>query len=378
MPGTIASTLPEGVPRAARRVWLVLGLAMIGAASLLLWFGRGIGLNGDDLFFYARLANRGLGVDAYPNLRDQYLLAPHNNHLHLTVRLAYEGLFATAGTSYFWFRLVEVAGVVLSVGLFFELTRTRVRPWAALAPSLLLLVFGYAWEVLLGRRTWIVYALAAGLGAMLFLERRPALRGEIGACALLTLAVTTIELGLAFAAAVGVLLLAQRRFSALWVVGIPVALYLGWYLWARQFHQTAYHVTDPIDLLHSIALSSGAGDRIDSGGQSGARGQSAHSGDPSRPILSLVAGAALAWRIWRGPNRPTGAARARRLVLAPDRTRGQASRLLSLPFRRERGAAAARRRSAAWSAALVRHRGELLLGRRRGYPAQYRSAHERA
>jgi hypothetical protein len=97
VPGTIASTLPEGgSPRAARRAWLVLGLAMIGAASLLLWFGRGIGVNGDDLFFYARLTNRGLGVDAYPDLSAEYLLAPHNNHLHLTVRLAYEGLFATA------------------------------------------------------------------------------------------------------------------------------------------------------------------------------------------------------------------------------------------------------------------------------------------
>ena len=37
-----------------------------------------------------------------------------------------------------------------------------------------------------------------------------------------------------------------------------MALYIAWYVWARQFHQTAYHVTDPIDLLHSIALSSGA------------------------------------------------------------------------------------------------------------------------
>ena len=306
MPGTIASTLPEGgSPRAARRAWLVLGLAMIGAASLLLWFGRGIGLNGDDLFFYARLANRALGVDAYPNLSAEYLLAPHNNHLHLTVRLAYEGLFATAGTTYFWFRLVEVAGVVLSVGLFFELTRTRVGPWAALAPSLLLLVFGYAWEVLLWPANMgTVYALAAGLGALLFLERRPALRGEIGACALLTLAVATIELGLAFAAAVGVLLLAQRRFSALWVVGIPLALYLGWYLWARQFHQTAYHVTDPIDLLHSIALSSGAV----IGSILAVNPVPADSpltvGTRAWPILSLVTAAAFAWRIWRGPNRP--------------------------------------------------------------------------
>ena len=305
-PGTIASTVPEGGSlRAARRARLVLGLAMIGAAGLLLWFGRGIGLNGDDLFFYARLANRALGVDAYPNLSAEYLLAPHNNHLHLTVRLAYEGLFATAGTNYLWFRLVEVAGVVIAVGLFFELTRTRVGPWAALAPSLLLLVFGYAWEVLLWPANMgTVYALAAGLGALLLLERRPGLRGEIGACALLTLAVATIELGLAFAVALGVLLLAQRRFSALWVAGIPLALYIGWYLWSRQFHQTAYHVTDPIDLLHSIALSSGAV----IGSILAVNPVPADSpltvGTRAWPILSLLAAAALGWRIWRGPNHP--------------------------------------------------------------------------
>ena len=120
------------------------------------------------------------------------------------MRLAYEGLFATAGTNYFWFRLVEVIGVILCVGLFFELVRTRVGPWAALAPSVLLLIFGYAWEVLLWPANMgTLYALAGGLGALLLLERRPGLHGEIGACTLLTLSVATIELGLAFSAAVG-------------------------------------------------------------------------------------------------------------------------------------------------------------------------------
>ncbi len=65
-----------------------------------------------------------------------------------------------------------MVGVLLCVGLFFELAQVRIGPWAALAPAILLLFYGYAWETLL----WpfdlhTVYALAAGLGALLCLDR---------------------------------------------------------------------------------------------------------------------------------------------------------------------------------------------------------------
>jgi hypothetical protein len=284
---------------------LALLLAMVSSGVLVLWMGRGTSFSGDDLYYYARVVNRGLGVVQYHHLSLEYLLAPHNNHLQVTGKLIYEGLFATAGTNYFWYRLVEVGGVVLCVGLFFELARVRVGPWGALAPSILLLFYGYAWEALL----WpfdlhTLYALAAGLAALLCLDR-PGRWSDPAACLLLVASIATIELGLAFVAAVGVLLLCQRRFSRLWIVAIPAALYGGWYLWARQFHQTAYHVTNAAHLLRSIGEASGAvlGSLL-------ALNPVGHGTPPLTvgttgwPVLTVLLGAALLIGIWRGPNRP--------------------------------------------------------------------------
>ncbi len=78
---------------------LVLVAAMALSAALILWLGRGTGFTGDDLFYYARLVNRGIGVDHYHHLSLEYLLAPHNNHMQLVGKLIYEGLSATAGPS---------------------------------------------------------------------------------------------------------------------------------------------------------------------------------------------------------------------------------------------------------------------------------------
>ena len=108
-------------------------------------------------------------------------------------------LFELAGTSYFVFRAVEVAGFLICVGLFYALARRKTTPFIALAFSVSLLFLGYAQETLL----WpfdlhTVYALAFGLGALLALELRSDRRGDIAACALLILSVLTLEVGLAF------------------------------------------------------------------------------------------------------------------------------------------------------------------------------------
>jgi hypothetical protein len=284
---------------------LVLGGAMVLSAAVVLWLGRDTSFSEDDLFYYSRVVNRGIGVMQYHQLSLEYLLAPHNNHLQLVGKLIYEGLFATAGTNYFWFRLVEAVGVLLCVGLFFELARVRIGHWAALAPSILLLFYGYAWEALL----WpfdlhTLYALAAGLGALLCLERRGRL-AEPAACALLILSVSTIELGLAFVGAVVVLLLAARRPSRLWIPAIPAVLYVAWYVWARQFHQPAYRVSDPLDLLHTIGEAAGAVigallalNPVDSNGSVSTVGTTAW------PLLAGLLAAAIAIRLWRGRNTP--------------------------------------------------------------------------
>ena len=293
-------------PRALPAARIALLAAMAASALLLLRLGRGISFTEDDVYYYARLVNRGLEVVHYDHLSVGYLLAPHNEHLQLVGRLIYEGLLSTAGTHYGWFRLVAVGGVLLCIGLFFELARLRVGPWVALGASVLLLFGGYAWEVLL----WpfdlhTTCALAAGLGALLCLERSGR-RREAAACGLLVLSIGSIELGLAFVAAVAALLLTARRFRSLWIPAVPALLYGCWYVWSRQFHQFYFaHVTNPIDVARSIGEASGAviGSLLSLNPLTGT-GYPFVVGDAGWPVLSLLLLAALLLQIRRGPTRP--------------------------------------------------------------------------
>jgi CDP-diglyceride synthetase len=153
--------------------------------------------------------------------------------------------------------------VLISVGLFYVLARRRVGPLVALAPSILLLFLGYAWEPLI----WAfdmhtVYALVFGLGALLALERHDR-RGDIAACALLVASVSMIELGLAFVLGAAVSVLAQQdRRRRIWIVSVPVVLYAAWWVWARHFHQSAITFLNihlfPVDLVDSLAAIAGS------------------------------------------------------------------------------------------------------------------------
>ena len=167
--------------------WALLGLAMVASAVFVLVEGRGLSFNGDELYYYAHLTQQGYQPVEVRGL--EYLLAPHNGHFVLLGRLVYEFLFAVAGVHYFYFRLAEMLGVLVAVGLFFRLASRRVDPLVALAPCLVLLFFGYAYETLLWPfNLHTVYALAFGLAAILALERDDRL-GDALACALLVCSV---------------------------------------------------------------------------------------------------------------------------------------------------------------------------------------------
>ena len=136
------------------------------AAALMLWAGRQTSFFSDELQYLAR--GDELGNSGPFDLT--YLLQPFNGHLALVPKAIYELLYATAGTHYFWFRLLEVAAYLGCVSLFFALARPRVGSWAAVAGSVVLLFLGAGWEVML----WpfdlhTLIALAAGLGAVLVL-----------------------------------------------------------------------------------------------------------------------------------------------------------------------------------------------------------------
>jgi hypothetical protein len=213
-----------------RVAWLLLVGAMALFVALALWWTRGTTLFVDevDIFFVSR------------GLHPSALLAPLNGHLVLIERLVYAVDFKLFGASFVMPRLVQVGGVVLTTCLLFVLLKRRIGPAAALAPVLLILFLGSAWELnLVVSGIGNVYAVAGGLGALLALERRDRV-GDVLACLLLIVSVSSFTLGVAFAVGITVLIALQRTPRRLWVSLVPLALYAAWLVWLRAVYVPAH------------------------------------------------------------------------------------------------------------------------------------------
>jgi hypothetical protein len=159
-------------------------------------------------------------------------LKPHNGHLSLIPLAIYRLLFATAGLAdYAPYRAVVIACHLTCVALLFVYAKRRVGDIAALFVAALLLFLGPAWQNFLWpfQIGWLL-SLAGGLGALILLDRRDR-RGDVGASALVAVALASSGVGLAFVPALIVeLLWARRRPRDLWIVGAPLAVYLIWWV----------------------------------------------------------------------------------------------------------------------------------------------------
>jgi hypothetical protein len=241
--------------------WILLAAAICVSAVWLMIAGKDLTFSGDDIFYYARLITDNGGVHQAGGL--EYFFIPHNGHLQILGKLLYRGLFATVGADYTVFRVIEIVAAFACVLLFFILARRRVRPFAALIPSVLLLFFGvaegsYLWPF----NVHTVGALALGLGALLTLERDDR-RGDIATCALLVLAVATVEVGLAFTVAVAVAVLRRDdRLRRAWIFLVPLVLFGIWWLWAQRFGQSEVDLVNvtliPIDFTNALAAVMGS------------------------------------------------------------------------------------------------------------------------
>ena len=137
--------------------WVVLGAAMVLYALFVLWATRGTTMFVDEQTLFQ--------TDA--GLHPSVLFAPVNGHLILWERLLYAVDFKLFGASFVLPRIVEAISVVAVVAAFFALVKRRIGAAAALAPALLLLLFGTAWEndlSISGIST--VDAVAAGLASL--------------------------------------------------------------------------------------------------------------------------------------------------------------------------------------------------------------------
>ncbi len=228
--------------------WALLALLLVAGGAFLYRSGH------DQIFWYDEweflLGRRGHSLSTF--------LEPHNEHLSLVPIVVYKFLLATTGMDgYGPYRLVLVLLDVLCAGLLFGYAQRRVGPWLALGAAALFLFLGPAWEVILWpfQIAWVA-ALAAGLGALLFLDRGDRL-GEVAASVLLLVALASTGLGVAIAGGVLVEVLWRRdRFRRLWIPGIPLLLYVAWYLGYSSSHFSRRTLPDVPGFIADAAASS--------------------------------------------------------------------------------------------------------------------------
>jgi hypothetical protein len=201
--------------------WAALGVAAAAVAVAYLLLTRGMTFWVDDLSFY--LDDKGFDP--------RYLFTAHNGQLIVVPRLIYAVVFDLFGPNYLVLRFIHLVGILLVGTLVYALLKRRV-PWTlALAPALLIMLFGSSWKVAVPATGIInVYCVAAGLGAMLALERAGRWADPLAAL-LIAISLGAWSAGLAFAAGAAVLILRSpgwRRRA--WVVVAPLGLYALWWL----------------------------------------------------------------------------------------------------------------------------------------------------
>lgn len=200
----------------------LLGAGMLVSFVFCLWAARGTTFSGDELHW----------VGISPDLGLKSALASHSGHLVLVSHLVYKAILETLGTNYIVFRILTLLSVYASVGLLFVYLRRRLPAFVALAPCLVLLFFAHdAGHLLQGNGFTIMLAVACGLLAIVALEA-DSRSGDVLACLALCLGVLTYTTALPFVAgAVVLILMSSRPKSRIWIVAIPIAIYLAWRVW---------------------------------------------------------------------------------------------------------------------------------------------------
>lgn len=214
-----------------RVAYAVLALAFAIAAVLILGWGKGQTFVNDEWNYLVSV--RGFSLET--------LLHPQNGHLLVVPLLLYKALFATVGAdSHVPYQVTTLVLHLTVATLFFALVRTRLPLAAAVALTVLVAFFGAGWDTVMGAyEIPNLTGMAAGLAMLLALERRtPA--GNLAACILLGLSLASFSVGIAFAlgALFAIWLGGRAEWRRAWIVLVPFALYLAWFLWARKFGQS--------------------------------------------------------------------------------------------------------------------------------------------
>ena len=206
-------------PRLA--VWTV-GLAAVVAAVVILRAGRGTNFFFDEWEWITR--RRDASLDDF--------LRPHHGHFSAIPVAVYKVLFEVFRIrSYLPYRVVVLASHLTCCMLLFVYLRRRVADWYAVSATVVLLFLGYAWQDLLWAfQIGFLMAAAAGLAALLLLDRKDRV-GDVGAAIALVVSLACAGIGLMFLGGVLIELLWSRAdWRRLWIALVPLALYGFWYV----------------------------------------------------------------------------------------------------------------------------------------------------
>jgi hypothetical protein len=218
----VAERDPDRLSRNAALVLLL--VAMAAAAAVLIDYGHSLTYFQDSWEF---LINR-----RDPSVAT--LLEPHNEHIVLIPVLIEQAMLRLFGMESMTPELVLLTGLLLgTAALVFVYTRRRLGSWPALFAAVLLLFLGPAWQDLLWPfQVGFAGSSLFGMAMLLALENDDE-RWDRAACAFLVVSIAFSSLGIAFAVAAAVDVVQRRRSRGLrraYLVGLPLALYAGWYL----------------------------------------------------------------------------------------------------------------------------------------------------
>jgi len=201
----------------------VLCTALLANAAVLLSFQRGMTFLIDEWLLLVE--RQAWDLDTF--------LTPFYEHLFLAPILVFKVLMSTIGIGPHWVYAVPLLALHLTCAiLVYALARSRVGPWFALAPAVLILFLGSSYDnLLLPIQVSFLGSLAAGLGMLLVFDHTPSRRLDATASLLLLGALASSSLGLVIAVAALVeILLTPGWRRRIWVVLTPAAIYGLWYL----------------------------------------------------------------------------------------------------------------------------------------------------
>jgi hypothetical protein len=141
VPRIVLPITSRGLVVTDRLCWGMLGAAMAVAAALILYLNRGTIFYLDEISWLYETPN----LDSVGDVLER-----HNGHLIATTRLTYKAILETIGAEYVAFRLIAVSAVLLSAALYYALVKRRIGALPALAPTLVLLFPGSAWQHVVG------------------------------------------------------------------------------------------------------------------------------------------------------------------------------------------------------------------------------------